>query len=204
MRVVLKQARSVRLGQPPAQSCRDSPAGSYQVGLQARAWFISHGCYLAPYDDRSRSDRVGGRGGQHNHDCPPTLRVPREDADPQAGRYPSGYPLWSAGSRRRAVVGVTQHGFTRAQTAPSADQPGYGDQAPPDQENLKDQTSASGRKRWTLSRVQCPIGSFSFRRPWRSFQGAKPFLECGRSSRYGGSCSDVCYGERSGLCRSTA
>jgi len=27
-------------------------------------------------------------------------------ADPQAGRYPGGYPPWPAGARRRAIVGV--------------------------------------------------------------------------------------------------
>ncbi|WP_156928028.1 hypothetical protein [Bradyrhizobium sp. Tv2a-2] len=37
--------------------------------------------------------------------CTP-LRWALENADPQAGRYPGGYPPWPAGARRRAIVGV--------------------------------------------------------------------------------------------------
>jgi hypothetical protein len=36
-------------------------------------------------------------------------------------------------------------------------------------------------------------------RPWRSFRGTSPTLECGHSLKRGGSCSDVCCGWRAAV-----
>lgn len=49
--------------------------------------------------------------------CP----FPSEGADPQAGRYPGGYPFWPAGARRRAVVGVASERLHQERGRPSAD-----------------------------------------------------------------------------------
>ena len=46
---------------------------------------------------------------------------PFKDADPQAGRYPGGYPFWPAGARRRAVVGVASERLHQERGRPSAD-----------------------------------------------------------------------------------
>lgn len=46
---------------------------------------------------------------------------PPRDADPQAGRYPGGYPFWPAGARRRAIVGVASERLHQERGRPSAD-----------------------------------------------------------------------------------